>query len=123
MRDEKDHTSELGKPLHEEEDRKTGSLLFCLCEPMQRSAKLITLDSGFCVLKVVIVLMSCGVCSSMLAKNRRCWLKHAHGVTCNDHFSKKAVGCQDAINGACKNMCFCIVGVKELECNMLIMCI
>ena len=63
---------EIGKDKYHEYGN-TGRLLLRLCIPLFMNGKVVILDSGFCVLLVVIALKKMGVLSSALIKKRRYW--------------------------------------------------
>ena len=113
MREGKDRSPELNKPLYEGAHGKIGSVLTRMCESAHISGKSIILHSGFCVLKAIISLMSYVMFSSSLIEKRRRWTNHYYGAVCNDHFSVKPVGHQDAMKGTFNNIPFCIVVLKE----------
>eukprot|EP00559_Dactyliosolen_fragilissimus_P003377 CAMPEP_0184856392 /NCGR_PEP_ID=MMETSP0580-20130426/1583_1 /TAXON_ID=1118495 /ORGANISM="Dactyliosolen fragilissimus" /LENGTH=75 /DNA_ID=CAMNT_0027351401 /DNA_START=14 /DNA_END=238 /DNA_ORIENTATION=- len=52
---------------------KTRALLLRLCKSLYTSGKVVILDSGFCVLKAIIVLRQKGVFASALIKKRKYW--------------------------------------------------
>ena len=65
----KDKPKERGKDKYHEYG-KTGSLLLRLCIPLFMNGKVVIMDSGFCVLLVVIALKKMGVFSAALIKKR-----------------------------------------------------
>ena len=67
---------------------KTVGLLLRLSKSICGSARIIILDSGFCVLKGIIELRKKGLYASALIKKRRFWPKYISEVKKSRHTSK-----------------------------------
>lgn len=109
------------RPFKFEDLGKTVSLLLRLTEPLWGTAKMVVLDSGFCVLKGIIELKKRGVYAAALIKKRRYWPKYIKGDEIKQHFNNKQVGDVDAIRGVFDEQPFHVYGMKEPEYIMLMM--
>jgi hypothetical protein len=67
------------KPAHELLGKAVG-LMLRMCEPTFGSGRVVTWNSGFCVLKGIVELKKRGVCASALVKKPRHWPKRVPGV-------------------------------------------
>jgi Transposase IS4 len=109
------------EPIEFENLGKTGGLLLRLTKSLWNSAKVVVLDSGFCVLKALIELRQKGVYAAALVKKRRYWPKHIKGEEIKEHFSSKQVGDADARKGTLDNTPFYVFGMKEPDYTMVMM--
>ena len=78
---------------------KTVGLLLCLTKPIWGSSRVVVLDSGFCVLKVIVALRKKGVFATALVKKPRYWPKYVKGEAIKEYFSTKDIGTVDAMKG------------------------
>jgi hypothetical protein len=69
----------------------------------------------------IVELKKRGVCSSALVKKRRCWPKCAPSDAVKEHFNNKPVGSADTWGGALDEVPFCLFGVKEPDCVVMLM--
>lgn len=77
----------------------TTKLLLFLCETIFYTGRVIVLDSGFCVLKSLIVLKQYGVFAAALIKKRRYWPFLVPGDKIEERMKDKPIGTVDAIRG------------------------
>ena len=81
----------------------TVSLLLEMTEPIHRTGKVVTGDSGFCVAQGVLALDNHGVYSQFLIKKRRYWPKGVPGDYIDEYMSSKPLGATESfvqeING------------------------
>ncbi len=109
-------------PMHDYEHMgRTVGLLLRLTKSMWGTAKMVVLDSGFCVLKGIIELKKRGVFAAALIKKRRYWPKYVKGDEIKQHFNDKEVGDVDAIEGSLDEQTFHFYGMKEPDYIMLMM--
>ncbi len=94
----KDSPPELA-PENFSEHRKTTSLLLRLTESIHHSRRVVIMDSGFCVLQILVELASSGVYLSTVIKKRRYWPKYVNGRKIDLHFDFKEVGQTDSLPG------------------------
>ena len=85
---------------------KTVGLLLRLSKSIWGSARIIILDSGFCVLKGIIELRKKGLYASVLIKKRRFWPKYIRGEEIKAHFESLECGFADAKPGKLDNIPF-----------------
>ena len=78
---------------------KTVGLLLRLSKSIWGSARIIILDSGFCVLKGIIELRKKGLYASALIKKCRFWPKYIRGEEIKTHFESLECGFADAWPG------------------------
>ncbi|KAL3793797.1 hypothetical protein ACHAWO_013675 [Cyclotella atomus] len=79
---------------------KTAGLLLRMLETYFASGRYAVLDSGFCVLKAILALMTVGgLFAGALIKKRRYWPLLVPGPAMDDRFATKAVGEVEAIQG------------------------
>jgi hypothetical protein len=88
-------------------------LLFRLYKPIFHTGKLVILDSGFCVLQVIIEMRKRGVKSSALIKKRFYCPKYINGDAVGQHFDAKEVGSADSWPSELDNQDFHVFAVKE----------
>ena len=100
---------------------KTIGLLLRLTRPMWGTAKMVVLDSGFCVLQGIIELKKRGVFAASLIKKRKWWPKHVEGEVIRQHFDDKQVGDVDAVEGTYDEQTFHLYSMKEPEYIMSMM--
>jgi Transposase IS4 len=67
----------------------TAGLLIRLCESIMHSGRVVTMDSGFCVLQALIEILHVGVYSSALIKKRRYWPKYIDSEGIDQHFQTR----------------------------------
>ena len=77
----------------------TTGLLLRLCKSIFHMAKIVVLDSGFCVLRALVELRKRGVFAHALIKKRKYWPKYIKGDEIKAHFEGLEVGTADAIKG------------------------
>ncbi len=87
----KDRPAHLGKRKYEEFGATVGTMMR-MCEPIFGSAKIVTMDSGFCVAKGITKLAENGVFGQALVKKRKYWPRYVPGDMIDSHMSTKAVG-------------------------------
>jgi Transposase IS4 len=109
------------QPERFEELGKTGGLLLRLTKSLWNTAKVVVLDSGFCVLKALIELRQKGVYAAALVKKRRYWPKYIMGDEIKEHFGDKQVGDVDARRGTLNNTPFYVFAMKEPDYTMIMM--
>ena len=117
----RDHPSQLGIPLFEQEFGKTGGLLLHLCQSIFGSGRYVVLDSGFLVLQALIALRQKGVFAGALIKKRRFWPKYVPGQAMTEWFADKAVGFVGCVSGVLNNNKYTIWAMKEPNYIMKIM--
>ena len=100
---------------------KTVGLLLRMTEGFWGTAKIVVLDSGFCVLQGLIELAKRGVFAAASIKKRRYWPKHIRGEEIKAHFADKQVGESDAWSGRLDEIPFDIFAMKEPEYVMSMM--
>jgi hypothetical protein len=100
---------------------KTVGLLLRLCKPLWGTAKMVVLDSGFCVLKGIVELKKRGVYAAALIKKRRYWPKHINGDDVKAHFEDKDVGEIGALGGTMEEVPFHVYAMKEPDYTMMMM--
>jgi hypothetical protein len=100
---------------------KTVGLILRMCEPTFGSGRVVMWDSGFCALKGIVELKKRGAHSSALTKKRRCGPKRVPGDAVKEHFDNKPVGSAGAWGGALDEVPFCLFGMKEPDCVMMLM--
>jgi Transposase IS4 len=100
---------------------KTVGLLLRLTKPLWGTAKMVVLDSGFCVLKGIIELKKRGVFAALLIKKRCYWPKYVAGNMIKAHFDNIEVGEGDALAGTMEEVPFHIYCMKEPEYVMMMM--
>ena len=76
---------------------KTGALLLRMLKPIFGSAKVVILDSGFCVLKALVALRKNGVFASSVIKKRRYWPSYIQGDAINAKMSEMPVGATQSL--------------------------
>ena len=85
------------------------------------SARIIILDSVFCVLKGIIELRKKGLYASALIKKCRFWPKYIRGEEIKTHFESLECGFADAWPGKLDNIPFHIYCMKEPDYMMSLM--
>jgi hypothetical protein len=75
---------------------KTVELLLDMTEPIHRTGKVVTGDSGFCVAEGVMALDAKGVYGQFLIKKRRYWPKHVPGDLIDGHMAGKPLGATES---------------------------
>ena len=90
-------------------------------KPIFGTAKVILLDSGFCVLKALIALRKNGVYSSAVIKKRRYWPSLVPGDKIDSNFNEKEVGATESLRGELDGIKYDIFCLKEPAYTMKIM--
>ena len=67
-------------------------LLLRIMKSYSATGKYVIIDSGFCVLKVLVQLRKKGVFAYAFIKNRRYWTSMVPGKDMEDHFGEVEVG-------------------------------
>ena len=75
---------------------KTVGRMLWWTRPIWNCAKVVIMDSGFCVTKGLVDLHKKGVLGAALIKKHRYWSANIKGDTTDAHFSSKEVGNVDA---------------------------
>ena len=102
-------------------NKKTINLLLRLCSTIKASAKVLVLDSGFCVLEGLIELKKIGVYAGALIKKWRYWPKYVPGDLIDTYFEGKEVGETDSLHGILGGVPYDIFCMKEPDYVMKIM--
>ena len=84
-------------------------------------AKIIVLDSGFCVLRALVELRKRGVFAHALIEKRKYWPKYIKGDEIKAHFEGLEVGTADAIKGTLDQIPFHVFAMKEPDYTMIVM--
>ena len=92
---------------------KTVGTLLCLTEPVWGSGRVFVLDSGFCVLQVIVELWKKGVFTVALIKKHHYRPKYIPGNNMISHFAEKGIGELDALQGMLDDVKFHVVAMKE----------
>ena len=66
----------------------TMALMWMMTKPLWVTGKTVIMESGLCVLKVLIGIYKRGVYGSLVAKKRRYWPGGIYGYQINAHFEK-----------------------------------
>ena len=85
------------------------------------SGKYVVLDSGFCVLKVIVKLRRRGLFACSLIKKRRYWSTLVAGDAMQQYFEAKEVGDVDAVAGTLDGIPYNIWCMKEPDYVMHMM--
>jgi len=99
----------------------TTGLLLRLCKSFFHMAKIVVLDSGFCVLRALVELRKRGVFAHALIKKRKYWPKYIKGDEIKAHFQGREVGTADAISGTLDQVPFHVFAMKEPDYTMMVM--
>ena len=70
----------------------TVALLLEMTEPIYRTGKVVTVDSGFCVMQGVLALHAHGVYGQFLIKKQRYWPKGVPGDYIDEYMAGKPLG-------------------------------
>ena len=106
---------------HFDDIRKTVGTLLRLTEPVWGSGRVIVLDSGFCVLQVIVELRKKGLFAVALIKKHRYWPKYIPGDNIISHLAQKGIGELDALQGMLDDVKFHVVAMKEPDYVMMFM--
>ena len=87
----RDRPHERGRTEFGEIGKTVGTMLGCT-KPIWNCAKVVIMDSGFCVTKGLVQLRKKGVFGSALIKKCRYWPADIKGDAINAHFDSKDVG-------------------------------
>lgn len=115
----KDQPQQIQQPYNDK--GKTIGLLLRLSMSLWGSARVLVLDSGFCVLQGIIELAKKGVYAAALIKKRKYWPKYICGDKFKAHFEDKPVGSVDSIGGKLDNINFDVFCMKEEDYVMMLM--
>ena len=88
----KDQPTEIGKPDFEAEYGATGGLVMRMTNPLFGTGKAVVKDSGFCVMKGLVGMLSRGVYGTTVIKKKRYWPKYYKGDSIEAFFQDKDVG-------------------------------
>ena len=91
----------------------TVGLILQLTKPLWHATKLVILESGFYVLKVIVELRKKGVFALALINNRRYWPKCIKRHKVKTHFADREVGAVDACTGQLDGVKFHVSCMKE----------
>jgi hypothetical protein len=100
---------------------KTVGLLLRLTRSLWNTAKVVVLDSGFCVLKGIIELRKKGVFAAAVVKKRKYWPKYIKGDVIKAQFDNKELGSVDMINGMLEGVPFNVVALKDVKYTSIFM--
>ena len=100
---------------------KTAALLLRMLKPIFGTAKVVILDSGFCVLKALLKLRENGVFASAVIKKRRYWPAMVPGKAIDEHCAGMEVGGTDALKGEQDGIKYDIFCMKEPMYTMKLM--
>ncbi len=95
----RDRHAQLGKPEYEVEHGKTSGLLLRLTKSIHQSARYVVLDSGYCVLKVLISFRKSGVFACSLIKECRYWPAYWQGEAIDHYFVGKNIDDTASVEG------------------------
>lgn len=84
-----------------------------MCSPIFQSGKVVVLDSGFCVLKGLILLASCGVFAAAQIKKRRYWPWGVPGEEIKRKMEDSPIGSMTCIRGSHDDVPYSIFNLKE----------
>ena len=87
----KDEPVERQNGTNQNQGRTIGLLLW-LCKSIYGRGMVVILDSGFCVLKKLVMLWKVGVFASAVIKKRRYWPKYVPGAAIDKHCQALEVG-------------------------------
>ena len=108
-------------PKEYEEKGKTVGLCLRLTKSLQGSAKVVVMDSGFCVVKAIVELQKAGIFSHALIKKRKYWPKYIKGEEVKEHFEGRPVGYFDARKATYDGVDFYVYGMKEPDYVLMFM--
>ena len=100
---------------------KTTALLLRMLAPIFGTAKVVILDSGFCVLKALLKLRDNGVYGSAVIKKRRYWPAGVPGEAIDLHCAFMEVGKTDSVRGETDGVKYDIFCMKEPVYTMKLM--
>ena len=92
----RDHPRERGRPEFDDIGKTVGTILLCKI-PIWNRAKVVIMDSGFCVTKGLVELWKKGVSGAALIKKRIYWPANIKGYAIDSHFDSKEVVNVDAV--------------------------
>ncbi len=117
----KDRPEELRRMDDPQRHGKTVNLLKTLCSPLQDSGKILVLDSGFCVLAGIIVLVSVlGIYAAAQIKKRCYWPLNVPGESIKNHMKDKPNGTLETVCGEQNGIRYSIFCLKEPSyCSMI----
>jgi len=104
------------------EHTKTVATVLWLTKPLFATGTVIIIDSGFCVLKVIVSLLLFGIYSSVLIKKWCYWPKDIFQEMSNiaRHFKSKKVGDVDVLPSMIQGHCFFLFAIHLRKCTGLI---
>ena len=100
---------------------RTVGLLLRLCKSIYGRGMVVILDSGFCVLKGLVMLWKVGVFASAVIKKRRYWPKYVPGAAMDEHCETLKVGECDCLHGELDNTTYSLFVMKDVDYNMKLM--
>ena len=100
---------------------KTTLLLLRILKPIFGTAKVIILDSGFCVLKALVELRKKGLYSSAVIKKRRYWPSLIPGDKIDAKFKELDVGATESLRGELDGIKYDVFCLKEPQYVMKLM--
>ena len=117
----KDRPQEKPKENFVAEHGKNTSLLVRLNEGIFDTGRVVILDSGFCVLEVLLILKKHGVFASALVKQRRYWTTHIKGDEIKTKLENIEVGTTKRLPGELAGVKFDLFFLKEPDYIMILM--
>ena len=102
-------------------DGKDDGFVASCYEAIHHQAKVVVLDSGFCVLKGLIELRKLGVFAASVVKKRRYWPRYVDGEGIKALFGTKDIGDVDALGGTLDGVPFHLFCMKEPDYVMTMM--
>lgn len=100
---------------------KTGALLLRMLKPIFGTAKVVILDSGFCVLRALVALQKNGVFASSVIKKRMFWPALIPGDTIDAKMSEKPVETTESLRGQLEGVKYDVFCLKEPMYTMKLM--
>ena len=117
----KDRPQEKPKENFVAEHGKNTSLLVRRTEGIFDTGRVVILDSGFCVLEVLLILKKHGVFASALVKQRRYWTTHIKGDEIKTKLENIEVGTTKRLPGELAGVKFDLFFLKEPDYIMILM--
>ena len=117
----KDQPAEYKDSQQEKELGKTGAMMMRILKPIVGTAKVVILDSGFCVLSALVALRKAGVYASAVIKKRRFWPKLIPGKAIDEKMAGAEVGETASLHGELDNVKYDVFCMKEPAYTMKLM--
>ncbi len=92
---------------------KTVELLARMCAPLTQTGKIVTLDSGFCVLSAIILLATMGIYAAAQIKKRRYWPAGVPGEEIKRKMKDEPDGTLNCVRGEINEVKYSIFAAKE----------